>query len=90
MDANKKLIRDACKKASDYQAWRNPFGVWFVTLFEEITDEDLDVYEVSFFEFQYDETFPAREKRWVLSQLQLIEEHKRKKADEKEGDHKDA
>jgi len=68
MDAAKKEIRKACKEASDYTAWRNPFGVWFVTLY------DKDGY--STVEFQYGEDFSARDKAWVRALLEKIDERK--------------
>lgn len=86
MDANKKLIRDACKKAYDYLAWRNPLGVWFVTLFEEPKTGESKDEALAFFEFQFTDSFPARDKRWVWSQIEKIKERRK----DIEGDHKDA
>lgn len=65
MDAAKKEIRAACKKAKSYQAWRNPFKVWFVTLY----DKD----ETAFLEFQYSDDFPLRERTWIENLLNEID-----------------
>lgn len=64
MDAVKKEIRKNCKKANSYKAWRNPFRVWFVTLFDEN--------DMSFFEFQYSDDFPLRDRVWVGKLLEEI------------------
>lgn len=69
MDETKKEIRKACKVANKYIAWRNPFGVWFVTLYDK-NDE-------SFLDFQYSDDFPKRERDWVLGLLNQINERRK-------------
>lgn len=68
MDAEKKKIRKACKEAYSYYAWRNPFRVWFVSLY----DKDGN----GIIEFQYTDDFPARERAWVRNLLEEIDERK--------------
>lgn len=76
MDSDKKMIRDFCKKASSYTAWRNPFHVWFVTLFDENKE--------AFFEIQYsDINMPRREVNWMQKQLSLIDDRMKSAGDEK-------
>lgn len=70
MDEGKKQIRKACNEAANYTAWRNPFGTWFVTLYDENDEGTL--------EFQFSDSFPAREKRWVWNLLAKIDERKEK------------
>lgn len=70
MDDSKKQIRKACKAAASYHAWRNPMGVWFVTLFDS---EDKGTLE-----FQFSEDFPSREKAWAWKLLEEIDQRNKK------------
>lgn len=65
MDATKKEIRKACKEAYKYTAIRNPFGVWFVTLYNKKNEAT--------FELNFDESFSTREKAWMWSLLEGID-----------------
>lgn len=69
MDKAKKAIREECKKASDYYAFRTPLGVWTVVLFNEKQEQTM--------EFEFDESFPRRDKEWVWTLLEKIDDKKK-------------
>lgn len=69
MDAEKKAIRRACKEAYSYQAWRNPVGTWFVTLYDKDGNGTV--------EWEFTEFFSSREKAWAWKQLEGIDQRRK-------------
>lgn len=69
MKEEKKMIRNLCKQASSYFGWRNPFGVWYITLFDEN--------DRGFAEIEYGENFTARDKAWIQKLLNKIDNRKK-------------